>query len=116
MPTRPARACPRCGALVTGAASCPRCTRARLEAYPTSPRRGYSKAWHRTAQTFRARFPFCGQRMDGAFYAEHSHCWRNGRRILAQCVDHIRPISAGGEVLEWSNLQSLCFRCNSLKD
>jgi 5-methylcytosine-specific restriction protein A len=35
--------------------------------------------------------------------------------VLADLVDHIVPISAGGEVLDERNLQSLCNACHAVK-
>jgi 5-methylcytosine-specific restriction endonuclease McrA len=109
MPWRPPRACPRCGGVL------PDCLcRARLHA-PPGPLLYNRRAWRRLSQSFRARFPFCGQRADGLFYGEHSHCTRQGRELLAVLVDHIRPVHQGGAPLEESNLQSLCFLCHQRK-
>ena len=33
----------------------------------------------------------------------------------AECVDHITPISKGGDPYSWSNLQSLCKKCHDSK-
>jgi len=33
----------------------------------------------------------------------------------ATTVDHIKPISQGGDKYDWNNLQSMCRRCHSSK-
>jgi 5-methylcytosine-specific restriction endonuclease McrA len=117
MPTQPPRACVSCGRAFTGA-WCPSCPspRQRLDRWRGSATsRGYTHHWHLVAADFRARFPYCGQRVDGAFHAEHSRCVQAGQKNHAQCVDHIRPLRDGGSLDDEHNLQSLCFRCNRLK-
>lgn len=42
-------------------------------------------------------------------------CTRNGRVVSATMVDHIKPISEGGAMLDMENLQSLCNRCHNIK-
>jgi 5-methylcytosine-specific restriction protein A len=106
MPWRTPRACPRCGALLAPG-GCPVC-RAGPDPYDR-------QAWRRLSQTFRARFPFCGQRADGGFHPEHSDCARRGRQVLADQVDHIRPFRAGDDLYDEANLQSLCVRCHRRK-
>ena len=110
MPIAPPRACARCGCLPPCA-----CARQREQRRGTRTARGYSNSWLRYSQDFRSRFPFCGQRADGRFSAEHSRCYREGRKILGDCVDHIVPLRDGGSVFDPSNHQTLCFRCNTAK-
>jgi 5-methylcytosine-specific restriction enzyme A len=42
-------------------------------------------------------------------------CLAAGRKTPGHHVDHITPISQGGEWFDSSNLQSLCHECHSLK-
>jgi 5-methylcytosine-specific restriction endonuclease McrA len=111
MPQRPPRRCPRCGGTLPSAARCPTCDHWRGSAAA----RGYTYTWSKYARGFLDRFPFCGMRMDGQFYAEHSLCHQRGERRRAQCVDHIVPIRAGGSIFNPTNHQALCFRCNRVK-
>ena len=34
---------------------------------------------------------------------------------IARVVDHITPISDGGDALSWQNLQSMCHKCHNSK-
>lgn len=50
--------------------------------------------------------------------AEHPlcvFCERAGRIVPAEEVDHIIPISKGGDMLDMANVQSLCVPCHSKK-
>lgn len=38
-----------------------------------------------------------------------------GQKVLAFVVDHIQPITLGGQALEITNLQSLCEHCHAVK-
>ena len=58
-----------------------------------------SKAWRNARKAQLAHEPFC----------------RRCNRVLATQVDHIKPISEGGDRLAPSNLQSLCHSCHSVK-
>ena len=42
-------------------------------------------------------------------------CLKAGKRTKATMVDHVKPIKEGGEKLNLSNLQSLCWACHSRK-
>lgn len=53
--------------------------------------------------------------MDGQLYAEHSRCVQQGRRTLATCTDHIKPLVEGGAHMSEANSQSLCNACNVAK-
>ena len=81
----------------------------------TAQARGYDAAWATYSKHFRAKYPICGMRTDGQLHAEHSRCVQEGRTTAAECVDHIQPMSRGGD--KWSplNHQSLCTRCNRVK-
>lgn len=77
--------------------------------------RGYDHRWDEFSKRWLARFPWCGQRQDGRFYAEHSRCVQQGQRTLAQVTDHIVPLVQQGAHCDEDNSQSLCVRCNSAK-
>lgn len=68
----------------------------------TRQSQGYTDAWLRAADRFKAEHPLC--RM----------CERNGRVTPAQCVDHIIPHRGDGDLF-WneSNWQSLCNPCHA---
>ncbi len=70
---------------------------------PTTAERGYDARWRKLRIQHLRQHPFC------------EHCKRDGRAELATEVDHIRPISTGGGVLDPDNLQSLCKPCHSRK-
>ena len=42
-------------------------------------------------------------------------CNSRGRVTAAKMVDHIAPVTAGGEFYEWDNLQPLCDSCHARK-
>ena len=62
-----------------------------------------SHAWKKKRANFLIEHPFCVE------------CWKNGKLTKAQIVDHIIPIKMGGEPLDDSNLQGLCWSCHSRK-
>ena len=61
------------------------------------------RAWHRARRAHLASEPLC--RM----------CKARGILKPAKHVDHIIPISKGGDWFDGDNLQSLCHECHSLK-
>lgn len=106
MPTRPPRACPRCGDAVTG--RCPKCSPAdRPRAWinkPESWKGGSTRAWRRFRQAKLTQDPLC------VGWPSGTPCGR-----LANHVDHIRSLGtfpAGPEReaarFDWGNVQSLC--------
>jgi 5-methylcytosine-specific restriction endonuclease McrA len=107
MPTAPPRPCARCGRLISGR-SC-RCR-------PSARARGYDAEWAAYSRRWLARFPWCGQRLDGRFHAEHSRCVQQGVQVRARVTDHICSIANGGARLDPANHQSLCASCNTAKD
>lgn len=119
MPIAPPHPCPTCHALVVGGQGCRPCGLRRRQRIDdrrgTAHSRGYTARWARYSRAWLGKYPWCGQRQDGALYAEHSHCVQAGGKRVAECVDHIRPMRAGGAQYDPANLQSLCLRCNSLK-
>ncbi len=60
-------------------------------------------AWRKLRKLKLSMSPLCEQ------------CKREGRTRPAKDVDHIIPISKGGEPLAIENLQSLCVPCHSRK-
>lgn len=38
-----------------------------------------------------------------------------GCTVVADCIDHIRPLELGGEKYDLNNLQPACLRCNTVK-
>jgi 5-methylcytosine-specific restriction protein A len=117
MPTAPARPCvvPQCAKVAHARG---RCTTHATEAdrsRGTAKERGYDYAWSQYSIQWRTRFPLCGMRGDDRLHPEHSQCVQQGRETPAQCVDHIVPMSKGGEKWNPTNHQSLCLACNSAK-
>lgn len=117
MALAPRRPCARCGRLVRG--RCPTCKlrrdRANDQARPSASARGYDAKWASFSKQWLERYPWCGQRIDGARYAADSECTARGERNPAECVDHIEALAAGGRLYEGINLQSLCGACNRRK-
>lgn len=91
---------------------------------PTINRKSPSRPW------VKERKPFGGMKVDnGKFY--RSKEWialRNAFRSenplcknvetcggATHTVDHVIPISDGGGMLDWGNLQPLCVSCNASK-
>ena len=62
-----------------------------------------SKRWRALRNYFIQKFPLC------------NICKRKGITKGAQCVDHIKPISMGGSMVDQKNLQSLCNSCHAIK-
>lgn len=118
MPTVPPHPCPRphCGRLTTNRGACNSCQRARERARGSSFERGYDQRWAAVSRSWLARYPFCGQRIDGHFYAEHSRCVQHGERMPARVTDHIVSLRNGGARFDPTNFQSLCVGCNAAKD
>jgi len=42
-------------------------------------------------------------------------CYKAGKVQAGAVVDHIKPISQGGALLDWGNLQTLCVSCHNSK-
>ncbi len=105
MPRKPAKpcriaGCPQLTSVTDDVLCAPHCAQAarRYEASRGSPAsRGYGKRWQKLRLMILAREPLC--RMCGRAATE---------------VDHIMPLSRGGDDLE-ENLQALCRSCHSRK-
>lgn len=103
---RAAKVCsqPGCASLVTGRGSlCVEHERARQrEQFRRRKQAGritdYGPEWPKTRKEYLDAHPFCVV------------C--GGK---ATQVDHITPVSKGGSILDWGNLQSLCHRHHSQK-
>ena len=62
-----------------------------------------SPAWINLRNAYRREHPLCVE------------CKKKGIDTLMNVVDHVRPISQGGQKLEWVNLQSLCTKHHNSK-
>jgi 5-methylcytosine-specific restriction protein A len=71
----------------------------------TAAQRGYGARWAAYSREYRDANPWC------------THCGTQGHRSLAQCVDHITPVSGPTDPLFWdrANHQGLCWSCHSRK-
>lgn len=71
----------------------------------TATQRGYNYSWSKYSKQFRKENPLCVM------------CEKEGIVTLADCVDHIVPVSGQEDPLFWqaSNHQSLCHSCHSVK-
>lgn len=63
--------------------------------------RHHSFAWTKYSQAYRRAHPLCVNNLD---------C-----RGLAEVVDHIEPVSAGGDFWDSANHQPMCSRCHNRK-
>ena len=70
---------------------------------PTSAKRGYDRQWRKVRAEYIAEHPLCEE------------CLKNGKIVPVYDVDHIVPLSQGGERLDKNNLQSLCRTCHNIK-
>ena len=62
-----------------------------------------SKRWRATRNFYIQANPLCEE------------CKRSNKIKGGQCVDHIKPISQGGHITDYSNLQTLCNKCHAKK-
>ena len=71
----------------------------------TSSSRGYNYRWRKYSAQYRKDNPLCVM------------CEKEGRVALAECVDHIIPVSGPDDPLFWepTNHQGLCIRHHSEK-
>ena len=63
----------------------------------------HSKQWRMLRNWYIKKNPICAE------------CKRQDKLTAGYCVDHIRPISIGGNKIDISNLQTLCESCHSKK-
>lgn len=65
--------------------------------------RGYDWTWAKARAAYLREHPLCEQ------------CLRVRLTVVAAMVDHIVPMSDGGDKLDDDNLQSLCWSCHEVK-
>ena len=63
----------------------------------------YSRRWRNLRNLFIQKYPLCRE------------CKSNNRITEGKIVDHIKPVSEGGNFYEWRNLQTLCNKCHRVK-
>lgn len=63
----------------------------------------YSPRWKKLRQWYRSGHPLC------------EACLKRGVVTSADLVDHIVPITDGGDPMCVNNLQALCHRCHNIK-
>lgn len=110
MPTKPKKPCsyPGCPKL-TNDRYCELHQKKRTEEYNKYERDNFtkifynSKKWRIIRKMQLEAHPFCEE------------CLMNGKRTKAIVVDHIIPIKKGGDMYDYTNLQSLCASCHSKK-
>ncbi len=98
MPNRPPRVCNRCRRAAPAGQRCP-CTPAWTSETNDYTGSGSTRRWRETRAAKLFADPVCEWTEDG-------HRRRCGR--LADEVDHITPVSKGGDRYDPDNLQSLC--------
>ncbi len=91
---------------------------------PTLPK-GKKRSWIKESkkhirQTNNASFYHSKQwRMTRKIYIKENalceNCKKEGIITGGQCVDHIKPITLGGHLTDFTNLQTLCNRCHAKK-
>jgi len=71
----------------------------------TATERGYNSKWARYSKQYRLENPLC------------AICEKAEKLVLAQCVDHIVPVTGPDDPLFWepTNHQGLCNTCHSIK-
>lgn len=84
--------------VITRSTRCVRCQRLKDKQRPTPTQRGYNYAWQKLSKEFRTAYPYC---------------FKCGS-IKNLTTDHIVSKKNGGQDV-WSNLQTLCRVCNSIK-
>lgn len=62
-----------------------------------------SYKWRKKSKDYRLKHPLC------------VHCLKEGRTTISQMVDHIIPISKGGDKFNDNNLQALCNKHHAKK-
>ena len=72
--------------------------RSRVERKKKRSKPYQKRMWRATAKSYLRRNPKCARCSDPAKH-----------------VDHIKPISEGGSMYDWANLQGLCVSCHCLK-
>jgi 5-methylcytosine-specific restriction endonuclease McrA len=91
------RPCIDCNRL-TRKTRCNECNRIKNRLRPTPAQRGYGYEW---------------QKISKAFRKENPYCFKCGTTVDLT-TDHVIPLAKNG-THHWSNLQTLCRKCNSIK-
>lgn len=66
--------------------------------------RGYDRKWHNIAAEHKRQNPCCAE------------CLKKGFVVAVQITDHIIPVHVRPDLMyQWSNLQSLCRACHTVK-
>jgi 5-methylcytosine-specific restriction endonuclease McrA len=105
---------PGCGVLVQKG-RCPKHAKQQDLRRGTALERGYDARWATFSRAWRRRLPLCGMRADGSMDTVNSRCAKDGLTTPAECVDHVIPMSQGGDQYDENNLISSCLACNSWK-
>ena len=83
------------------------CDRCKPKPYDNIDQSNYSfynsYKWRQKSKSFRKRNPLCDE------------CLKNGRTTPSEMVDHIKPISKGGDKWNDNNLRALCNSCHGRK-
>jgi hypothetical protein len=95
MPTAAPRRCARCGQPAPKGKGCP-CR----PPFEGSIHPGNTRRWSKTRAAKLRANPIC----------QHPGC-----RHVATEVDHVQPLSQGGDRFDWSNLASLCRQHHQVK-
>lgn len=120
MPSKLKRPCltPGCPNL-THEARCPKCKTKHSRNHDarrgSAHARGYTYRWQKYAARFKRQYPLCGQGPQAERTGEPTGCLERGIVTAAREVDHITPVSQGGEFWDSGNHQSLCRACHSSK-
>lgn len=99
---------PGCGAL-TRNSRCDRHAQSHQRSYDarrgSSHQRGYTHRWAKYSRHYRDQHPLC------------AHCKEGNRRVPAEHVDHIVPVSGPDDPRFWdpTNHQGLCAACHNVK-
>lgn len=70
---------------------------------PNANARGYDRHWQKVRAEYIAEHPLC------------EDCLDQGKTTPVYDVDHIIPLSQGGERLDKENMRSLCRKCHNIK-
>lgn len=83
------------------------CDRCKKKPYENIDQSNYSfynsYRWRKKSKSFRLLHPLC------------EDCLSKGITKSSQMVDHIIPISKGGDKMDDSNLRALCNSCHAIK-
>jgi len=102
MPSRPSKACVRCGQKTDGRSySCPTCTKNKNKFYgrKSAAERGYDERWHSFRERYIRENPYCGQ------------CGRPSK-----IPHHVIPLRERPDLkYDENNLEPLCIACHGVR-